>query len=185
MKKRALALVMAASMIASMGATVAVHAESEFAGEELSILVSAGWMDNRYDATIARFEETYGVTVDLQTIPADQYSDILMSKLATDSCADIFWIQSNPFAIESVIIDPEAYCLDQTGAEWESVIPEARLSSCKHDDKLYGMQIWHNSPEYVMVYNKTMFEENGWEVPTTYEEFKTLCGQIAETGVTP
>ena len=185
MKKRALALVVAASMIASMGATVAVHAESEFAGEELSILVSAGWMDNRYDATIARFEETYGVTVDLQTIPADQYSDILMSKLATDSCADIFWIQSNPFAIESVIIDPEAYCLDQTGAEWESVIPEARLSSCKYDDKLYGMQIWHNSPEYVMVYNKTMFEENGWEVPTTYEEFKTLCGQIAETGVTP
>ena len=57
-------------------------------------------MDNRYDATIERFEDTYGVTVDLQTIPADQYSDLLQSKLATDSCADIFWIQSNPFAIE-------------------------------------------------------------------------------------
>lgn len=185
MKKRALALVMAASMIASMGATVAVHAESEFAGEELSILVSAGWMDNRYDATIARFEETYGVTVDLQTIPADQYSDILMSKLATDSCADIFWIQSNPFAIKSVIIDPEAYCLDQTGEAWEAVIPEARLSSCVYEDKLYGMQLWHNSPEYVMVYNKTMFEENGWEVPANYAEFKELCGKIAETGVTP
>lgn len=185
MKKRALALVMAASMIASMGATVAVHAESEFAGEELSIIVSAGWMDNRYDATIARFEETYGVTVDLQTIPADQYSDILMSKLTTDSCADIFWIQSSPFAIESVIVDPEAYCLDQTGAEWASVIPEARLASCTYNDKLYGMQLWHNSPEYVMVYNKTLFEENGWAVPTNYEELKAVCGQIAEAGITP
>ena len=30
----------------------------DFAGEELSILVSSGWMDNRYDETIARFEET-------------------------------------------------------------------------------------------------------------------------------
>ena len=185
MKKRALALVMAASMIASMGATVAVHAESEFAGEELSIIVSAGWMDNRYDATIARFEETYGVTVDLQTIPADQYSDILMSKLTTDSCADIFWIQSSPFAIESVIVDPEAYCLDQTGAEWASVIPEARLASCTYNDKLYGMQLWHNSPEYVMVYNKTLCEENGWAVPTNYEELKAVCGQIAEAGITP
>lgn len=185
MKKRALALVMAASMIASMGATVAVHAESEFAGEELSIIVSAGWMDNRYDATLARFEETYGVTVDLQTIPADQYSDILMSKLATDSCADIFWIQSSPFAIESVIVDPVAYCLDQTGAEWESVIPEARLASCTYDGKLYGMQLWHNSPEFVMVYNKTMFEENGWTEPANYAEFKELCGKIYETGVTP
>ena len=185
MKKRALALVMAASMIASMGATVAVHAESEFAGEELSIIVSAGWMDNRYDATLARFEETYGVTVDLQTIPADQYSDILMSKLTTDSCADIFWIQSSPFAIESVIVDPEAYCLDQTGAEWASVIPEARLASCTYNDKLYGMQLWHNSPEYVMIYNKTLFEENGWAVPTNYEELKAVCGQIAEAGITP
>lgn len=185
MKKRALAIVMAASMIASLGATVAVQAESEFAGEELSILVSAGWMDNRYDATIARFEETYGVTVDLQTIPADQYSDILMSKLATDSCADIFWIQSSPFAIESVIVDPERYCLDQSGEAWEAVIPEARLASCKYNDKLYGMQLWHNSPEYVMVYNKTLFEENGWAVPTNYEELKAVCGQIAEAGITP
>lgn len=76
--------------------------KSEFSGETLSILTSAGWMDNRYDETIERFEETYDVTVDLQTIPADQYSDLLQSKLTTDSCADIFWIQSNPFAIESV-----------------------------------------------------------------------------------
>lgn len=182
MKKRVLAWTMAAAMVASMGVTVSA---SEFAGEELSILVSTGWMDNRYDETIARFEETYDVTVDLQTIPADQYSDILMSKLATDSCADIFWIQSNPFAIDSVIVDPETYCIDFTGAEWESLIPEARKAACTNDGKLYGMQIWHNSPEYVMVYNKTLFEENGWTVPTTYEELKSLCAAIAETGITP
>lgn len=28
------------------------------------------------------------------------------------------------------------------------------------------------------VYNKTMFEENGWTVPTTYDELKTLCQTI-------
>lgn len=190
MKRKAMAAVLTAAMAVSMMATTApVFAEEEkndeFAGEELSILVSAGWMDNRYDATIKRFEETYDVTVDLQTIPADQYSDILQSKLATDSCADIFWIQSNPFAIESVIVDPEKYCIDFTGEEWQSIMPESRLSSCMYNDKLYGLQIWHASPEYVMVYNKTLFEENGWEVPTTYEELKTLCGEILETGITP
>ena len=78
-------------MIASMTSGLTVFAEetADFSGEELSILVSAGWMDNRYDATIERFEDTYGVTVDLQTIPADQYSDLLQSKLATDP-AQIF-----------------------------------------------------------------------------------------------
>ncbi len=159
--------------------------DSEFAGETLSILTSAGWMDNRYDDTIERFEDTYDVTVDLQTIPADQYSDLLQSKLTTDSCSDIFWIQSNPFAIESVIVNPEEYCIDFTGTGWESIMPETRLSSCKYNDKLYGLQIYHNSPDCVMIYNKTLFEENGWKVPTTYEEFKEICGEILDEGITP
>ena len=186
-RKSFVAVACAAAMIASMTSGLTVFAEetTDFSGEELSILVSAGWMDNRYDATIERFEDTYGVTVDLQTIPADQYSDLLQSKLATDSCADIFWIQSNPFAIESTIVDPEKYCIDFTGASWEDLMPEARKTSCVYNDKLYGLQIWHNSPEYVMVYNKTLFEENGWEIPSTYAELKDLCAKIAEQGITP
>ena len=186
-RKSFVAVACAAAMIASMTSGLTVFAEetADFSGEELSILVSAGWMDNRYDATIERFEDTYGVTVDLQTIPADQYSDLLQSKLATDSCADIFWIQSNPFAIESTIVDPEKYCIDFTGAFWEDLMPEARKTSCVYNDKLYGLQIWHNSPEYVMVYNKTLFEENGWEIPSTYAELKDLCAKIAEQGITP
>ena len=186
-RKSFVAVACAAAMIASMTSGLIVFAEetADFSGEELSILVSAGWMDNRYDATIERFEDTYGVTVDLQTIPADQYSDLLQSKLATDSCADIFWIQSNPFAIESTIVDPEKYCIDFTGASWEDLMPEARKTSCVYNDKLYGLQIWHNSPEYVMVYNKTLFEENGWEIPSTYAELKDLCAKIAEQGITP
>ena len=175
-RKSFVAVACAAAMIASMTSGLTVFAEetADFSGEELSILVSAGWMDNRYDATIERFEDTYGVTVDLQTIPADQYSDLLQSKLATDSCA-----------IESTIVDPEKYCIDFTGASWEDLMPEARKTSCVYNDKLYGLQIWHNSPEYVMVYNKTLFEENGWEIPSTYAELKDLCAKIAEQGITP
>lgn len=188
MSKKVVSTVLSATLMASMmaGSVISVRAEaSDFAGEELSILVSAGWMDNRYDETIARFEETYDVTVDLQTIPADQYSDLLQTKLATDSCADIFWIQSNPFAIGSVIVDPEQYCIDFTGEAWEAKIPETRLSSCKYNDKLYGLQLSANSPENLMIYNKSLFEENGWEVPSTYDELYELCGKIAETGITP
>jgi len=158
----------------------------DFAGETLSIMVSQGWMDNRYDETIARFEETYGVTVDLQTIPADQYDDMLQSKLTGGTCADIFWIQSNPFAIESVIVDYENYCINFTGAQWKSVIPEARLDSCMVGDTLYGLQLWHNSPEYVMIYNKTLFAELDIEsTPSTYTELLTVCETLAAADLTP
>lgn len=175
----------AASVAPSTASTSAEggDATKDFAGQELSILVSAGWMDNRYDATIARFEDTYGVTVDLQTIPADQYGDLLQSKLTTDSCADIFWISSNPFAIDSVIVDPEKYCIDFTGAEWQKLMPEARWASCMSGDKLYGLQIWHNSPEYVMLYNKTLFEENKIEAPKTYAELLKACETLAAAGI--
>lgn len=157
----------------------------EFAGEELSILVSTGWMDNRYDVSLARFEETYGVTVDLQTIPADQYPDVLKVKLSSSSMPDVFWIQSDPFAIGSQIVDPAKYCIDFTGSDWASKLPESRLKSCTYEDKLYGMQLWHNSPEYVLVYNKTLFEENNWTIPKTYNELKELCAKIAAEGITP
>lgn len=183
-----LCLTMSVSLLAGCGSNDkkdSASADSKFSGEELSIMVSAGWMDNRYDETIARFEDTYDVTVDLQTIPADQYSDLLQSKLSTDSCADIFWIQSNPFAIESTIVDPEKYCIDFSDASWKSVMPETRLASCEYDGKLYGLQIWHNSPEYIMVYNKTLFEELGIEIPKTYDEFATACKKLADEGITP
>ena len=60
-----LCLMLAMSLLAAASAenvvVEAVPNEGQFEGQELSILVSADWMADRYDATIARFEETYGV----------------------------------------------------------------------------------------------------------------------------
>lgn len=159
---------------------------ADFAGEELSIMVSQGWMDAYYDGIIADFEAEYGVTVDLQTIPADQYDDLLQSKLTSGTATDIFWIQSNPFAIESVLVDPDQYCMDFTGAEWTDVIPAERLASCSVGDKLYGLMLWTNSPEYIMMYNKTLFTELGiTNTPKTYAELLAACETIAAKDVTP
>ncbi|MGI6672562.1 MAG: ABC transporter substrate-binding protein [Christensenellales bacterium] len=177
------ALALALMMLLTL-TTVAI-AENSFQGKTLSILVSSGWMDNRYNETIARFEDTYGVTVDIQTVPADQYSDLLQSKLITGTAADIFWIQSNPFAIDSVIVNPEEYCIDFTGEAWQDVMPVARQASCISNGKLYGLQIWHNSPEFVLVYNKTMFDEMGLEIPATYDELLAVCEKLDAAGVTP
>lgn len=34
-----------------------------------------------------------------------------------------------------------------------------------------------------ILYNKDIFEENGWEIPTTWSEFTALCDTISESGV--
>jgi raffinose/stachyose/melibiose transport system substrate-binding protein len=36
-----------------------------------------------------------------------------------------------------------------------------------------------------ILYNKDMFEEHGWEIPTTWTEFKELCEQIQSEGIQP
>jgi len=166
--------------------TTAAETTADFAGKELSIMVSQGWMDSYYDGIIARFEAQYGVTVDLQTIPADQYDDLLQSKLTSGTATDIFWIQSNPFAIESVLVDPASYCMDFTGEAWADVIPAERIPSCSVGDKLYGLMLWTNSPEYVMMYNKTLFTELGiTTTPTSYAELLADCKTIAAANITP
>lgn len=162
------------------------NVDSKFSGDKLSILVSVGWMEERYDETIKRFEEAYDVTVDVQTIPADQYNDILQTKLASDTCSDIFWIQSDPYAIETTIVDYENKLMDFTGATWQKKIPQQRLSVGMVGDKLYGLHIWSNSPESVIIYNKTLFEELGIEeTPKTYDELLSVCEIIAKEGITP
>lgn len=36
-----------------------------------------------------------------------------------------------------------------------------------------------------ILYNKDMFEEHGWQIPTTWEEFNQLCDTIAAEGIQP
>lgn len=33
------------------------------------------------------------------------------------------------------------------------------------------------------IYNKTLFDENGWSIPASYEELLTLCAAIGESGI--
>ena len=36
-----------------------------------------------------------------------------------------------------------------------------------------------------VLYNREMFQEHGWEIPTTYREFQELCEQIQQEGILP
>ncbi len=55
------------------------------------------------------------------------------------------------------------------------------LDSISKDGKLYYLP----GPAQVrgIVYNKTLFAENGWEVPQNFNEFVTLCQEIEQSGM--
>lgn len=51
------------------------------------------------------------------------------------------------------------------------------------DGKLYGLP--RNTDVAGFYYNQKMFEDNGWEVPTTYDELLTLAGEIKDKDIVP
>ncbi|WP_394926410.1 extracellular solute-binding protein [uncultured Robinsoniella sp.] len=71
--------------------------------------------------------------------------------------------------------------LDLSGMEISSRYNTSMLNDISTDGKLYYLP----GPAQVrgIVYNKTLFQENGWEVPKDYEEFLKLCQTIEASGI--
>ncbi len=57
------------------------------------------------------------------------------------------------------------------------------LEGFKKDGKLYGLP--RNTDIQLISYNQKMFEDNGWSVPTTYDELMALCAEIKDAGIIP
>lgn len=75
----------------------------------------------------------------------------------------------------------EERLLDLSGFDFTSRYNLSMLNNISKDGKLYYLP----GPSQVrgIVYNKTLFEEKGWEVPSDYAGFLELCRKIEETGM--
>lgn len=70
---------------------------------------------------------------------------------------------------------------DQYG--WEETFAEFALNLGKVNGELYSLP--DEMETLIVYYNKTLFEEKGWEVPTNIDELHALAATIAEAGIIP
>lgn len=68
-------------------------------------------------------------------------------------------------------------------AEWKDSFADGTLELLSYDGKNYGIPTQKSL--CVMFYNKKIFEENGVQVPSTYDEFLSVCDTLKNNGVTP
>jgi len=66
---------------------------------------------------------------------------------------------------------------------WDEIIAPWALSLGKVDDKLYSIP--DELETLVLYYNKTLFEEKGWEPPSTIDEMTALAETIAADDIIP
>ena len=152
----------------------------------LTVMASQEWIKPAEQDLAKKFEDKTGIHVDYQIIPADQYFNVLKTKLNAGEATDIFGGQSGKSDLK-LQYDVENNAVDLTGSEWTTRIDPAALDQSSLNGKVYGAEIWDiiASNYFVMVYNKQIFSDLGIAVPKTFDEFKTACTTIQAKGITP
>lgn len=109
-----------------------------------------------------------------------QQADVILSQAAANSdVADI--IISDAFS-DRIPNLTNAFA-EVSGEHYTSHFQTSHLNKVAIDGKLYYLPFFIGLKG--IVYNQTMFEENGWEVPQSYAEFTELLTTIYQSGQSP
>ena len=125
-------------------------------------------------------ENEYGITVTL--VNQGNYSD-LSTKLTANAAADTLPDLSQGYnnwvtAYTDKIIPLDDFVTDED-FDYDDLI-----DSYKDECEVYGFVacVPFNKSTYVYFYNKTLFDEVGIDVPTTWDEFLNVCEVFKEAG---
>ena len=133
-------------------------------------------------AMVDHCEQAQGIEVTVNTVDHGTFQDQLTSYLQ-GTPDDVFtWFagfRARYFADQGLLTP-----IDDV---WEQIGPNMsdamRAASTGNDGKMYFVPIY-NYP-WVVMYRKSLFEANGYTVPTTWEEFTALGDQMKADGLIP
>lgn len=135
-----------------------------------------------------------GLTVTHRGFPTpDEIADILPRSIDSDQGPDVAQVNNGEALAGPMIRAGQLVSIQDYVTEygWDTLMPEGLLARNRYtaDGTTFGEgDLWGVSAEAEIVgffYNKTIFEENSLEVPTTFAEFETLLGALREAGVEP
>jgi raffinose/stachyose/melibiose transport system substrate-binding protein len=135
-----------------------------------------------YRAIFDAFEAEHpGITVTFSPFSSTDYDQIVQSALQAGSGPDI--IQLRAYGRGQQISD-QGYLEPISDLPGLDVIDEEYLNAVRgSDDEIYGVPLALNAA--VTLYNVGVFEDNGIEVPTTWDEFLQVAADLEAAGVTP
>ena len=160
---------------------------AEDAAEEditITYMASQDWVQDAEMELGKKFTEETGIKVDYQIVPSDQYESLLMTKLNTGECADLFGGQSSQFSIVTQF-NVEKNAVDLSSESWAANVDPAAAAELSVNGKLYGQPVQDVSAVWALAYNRALFEELGLEIPTTYDELCSVCDKLMEAGIIP
>ncbi|MDF2806945.1 MAG: extracellular solute-binding protein family 1 [Cellulosimicrobium sp.] len=136
------------------------------------------------EASYDPFEECTGVTVNYEG--SREFEAQLLVRIQAGNAPDIAYLPQ-PGLLKTIVTDfPDEIvpAPDQTSANVDEFFSESWKEYGTVDGTFYAAPLGSNVKSYVW-YSPSMFEDAGYEVPTTWTEMMDLSEQIVEDGSMP
>lgn len=139
-----------------------------------------------FDEVAASFEEEHpNIKINVSSADNANYKQEINVKLASNQAPDIFYAWSGVYAENFVnggrALDMTSYI--EEDKEWSDGIIANQFGPFTYDGKTYGIPLAMDGKAFY--YNEEIFEEQGLDVPETWEEFKDVLEKLSETEYIP
>ena len=175
--KKVIASAMALAMTLGMATTASAATEVTF------------WTLNTRQAAVEPIVEAFNeanedVKVTASFYDTDGIKDACKVAASSDSLPDM-WFNWGGSLGQFYVDNGKTYDLTAYAEEngWNDTFSPGALNLCTLSGQLCGYPTSYNV--LGVYYNKTIFEECGIEVPTTFEEFEAACAALKEAGYVP
>ena len=133
-------------------------------------------------ALLAKYEELTGVKIVFEPTTSTQYNATLRLQLDNGTGPDLFYSRSYATGAELCEAGFNVICNDIPGVK-ENFTDSALSAFSDAEGHVFAVPF--AAVSHFVYYNKAIFEEQGIEVPTTFEEFLDVCQKLKDAGITP
>ena len=133
-------------------------------------------------ALLAKYEELTGVKIVYQPTVSTQYNATLRQQLDGGIGPDLFYSRTYSGGAELCENGFNVICNDIPGVK-ENFTATALEGFTDKDGHIFAVPF--AAVSHFVYYNKTIFADNGIEVPATFEEFLAACEKLKAAGITP
>lgn len=131
-------------------------------------------------------ENEYNVEIKLECYSNDNYKTKITTLMASNAQPDIFFTWESGF-LKPFVDGGKVYPVGDLFAqdtEWYNAYPDKSVfGPLTFDDQIWAIPNMRQT--VVVAYNHKLFQEAGVEVPSTYQEFLSVCEGLKNAGIAP
>jgi raffinose/stachyose/melibiose transport system substrate-binding protein len=147
----------------------------------LQVVLNQTWNKPGFAPALKAYQAAHtNVTIDMQVIPDEQFTQLIKTRFATGDYPDVYLDNFGQIAQMYKIPDT---LVDLSKETWVKRL--MTTNGVTDGGKIYGLPMVGVPSIEGVVYNKDVFAKVGVSVPKTWDEMLAACDKIKKAGITP